>query len=271
MALTISLSSGGAGAPLEGPTPIWRAAPRTTRVTALALSQHEATTCQRAAIVQEKLIEDNNLRPIAFLEHALRVARSVALVRVSGKGSATGFLISSNVLMTNNHVLPDAADASRSQARFNFQLDVAGRLAASEYFACRPDVLFHTSAALDYSVVYVEGDPGARYGVIPLPGQLGVYVGDPVAIVQHPLGEPKQIAMVDNEVAYVDDVLLQYLTDTLPGSSGSPVFNDAWELIALHHSGGWLPEPSTNSTHFRNEGIRIGAIIDDLVRAGIAG
>ncbi len=30
---------------------------------------------------------------------------------------------------------------------------------------------------------------------------------------------------------------LYYTTDTEPGSSGSPCFNDQWELIALHHSG----------------------------------
>jgi V8-like Glu-specific endopeptidase len=57
---------------------------------------------------------------------------------------------------------------------------------------------------------------------------------------------------------------VQYITDTLPGSSGSPVFNDDWRIVALHHSGGNIPEPSTNSIHFRNEGIRIGAILADL-------
>jgi hypothetical protein len=42
-------------------------------------------------------------------------------------------------------------------------------------------------------------------------------------------------------------------------------------LVALHHSGGWLPEPNSSSTHFRNEGILLSAIIDDLVAAGLAG
>ncbi|MCK4825594.1 trypsin-like peptidase domain-containing protein, partial [bacterium] len=73
-----------------------------------------------------------------------------------------------------------------------------------------------------------------------------------------------QIAMNDNEVKYADETIVQYITDTLPGSSGSPVFNDNWQVIALHHSGGSIPEPSTNSIHFRNEGIRIGAVIKDI-------
>ena len=31
--------------------------------------------------------------------------------------------------------------------------------------------------------------------------------------------------------------ILHYSADTEPGSSGSPVFNDEWEMVALHHSG----------------------------------
>jgi hypothetical protein len=33
------------------------------------------------------------------------------------------------------------------------------------------------------------------------------------------------------------DNFVHYRTDTAPGSSGSPVFNDQWEIVALHHSG----------------------------------
>ena len=32
------------------------------------------------------------------------------------------------------------------------------------------------------------------------------------------------------------EVLHHYSTDTEAGSSGSPVFNDQWEVVALHHS-----------------------------------
>ncbi len=67
-------------------------------------------------------------------------------------------------------------------------------------------------------------------------------------------------------MAFVGGGRVQYLTDTLPGSSGSPVFDTDWNLIALHHSGGWLTEPNaaTKSTYYRNEGIAIDSIIQDL-------
>ena len=67
----------------------------------------------------------------------------------------------------------------------------------------------------------VIGNPGAEWGTLPLPGaDVTVDVGDTVFIIQHPNGGPKQIAMAGNQVAYVDARLIQYTTDTLPGSSG---------------------------------------------------
>jgi endonuclease G, mitochondrial len=58
------------------------------------------------------------------------------------------------------------------------------------------------------------------------------------------------------------------VTDTLPGSSGSPVFNLACEAVALHHWGS--PHRQTEDadgrpiTRFANEGIRISAIMVEL-------
>ena len=41
-----------------------------------------------------------------------------------------------------------------------------------------------------------------------------------------------------------------------PGSSGSPVFNQKWQLVALHHASSTKKEA--------NEGIRIDVIIDAI-------
>ena len=85
-------------------------------------------------------------------------------------------------------------------------------------------------------------------------------------IIQHPGGLPKQISFQNNFVQYADATKVQYLTSTLNGSSGSPVFNDKWEVIAVHHAGGELPEPGTELRYLRNEGIAIGTILDNLPR-----
>jgi V8-like Glu-specific endopeptidase len=90
-----------------------------------------------------------------------------------------------------------------------------------------------------------------------------------VNIIQHPAGQSKVIALYHNVVAYVDDRRVQYLTDTLPGSSGSPVFDSQWRVVALHHSGGWLTEPGSKKAFFRNEGIHVHCLRAGVMAAGL--
>jgi V8-like Glu-specific endopeptidase len=46
----------------------------------------------------------------------------------------------------------------------------------------------------------------------------------------------------------------------MPGSSGAPVFNDSWEVIAIHHGGGDLQVNAKGKKRFINEGILMSAI-----------
>src|SRR5262249_23055923 len=48
------------------------------------------------------------------------------------------------------------------------------------------------------------------------------------------------------------DKFAHYETDTEQGSSGSPVFNDQWEVIALHHSG--VPRTNANNQILDRDG-----------------
>ncbi len=256
--------------PVEGPRVVWRSSRETTRGTQEALGACDVKSYQAAVVTSEKLIGDNNLRAIGFLEMGLRLSKAVCLVEVSGFGSGTGFIVAPGLVLTNNHVLPTLDLAKRARMRFNYEEDLNGRLKPSQYFLGDATSFFVTNATLDYSVVAVRGFPELQYGVIPISPVVVPSLGARVNIIQHPSAGPKQIAMVDNEVEYVDDMIAQYLTDTLPGSSGAPVFDDDWHLVALHHSGGWLASPSDNSTHFRNEGILRGAILKDLASRGLA-
>jgi V8-like Glu-specific endopeptidase len=85
-----------------------------------------------------------------------------------------------------------------------------------------------------------------------------------VNIIQHPAGRPKEISFQNNFVEYVGGNVLQYVTSTLNGSSGAPVLNDGWEVVALHHAGGNIPEPATQRRYFRNEGILVERVLADL-------
>jgi V8-like Glu-specific endopeptidase len=78
--------------------------------------------------------------------------------------------------------------------------------------------------------------------------------------VQHPAAEPMQLAIDTQAIIKLNGnaTRVQYRTNTLAGSSGSPCFNKDWELVALHHSG----DPQFSSLHHAefNEGIPLAAI-----------
>ena len=46
----------------------------------------------------------------------------------------------------------------------------------------------------------------------------------------------------------------------MPGSSGSPVFNQNWEVIAPHHAGGDQQTNAQGDRRYVNEGILISRI-----------
>lgn len=209
---------------------------------------------------------DSTLVPISYLEVGLVRARSVAKVRLADGSAGTGFLTANGLLLTNNHVLPDAATAGSAVAMFNYQQTADGLSAPVDERRLLPDDFFKTSEADDWSAVRVEGNPNDAWGTVPLASP-EVRSGDHVNIIQHPSGLPKQISFYANVVVFVGGNRVQYLTDTEPGSSGSPVFDRQWNLVALHHSGGWISEPgdtNPNRHFYRNEGIHIDAIISGL-------
>jgi V8-like Glu-specific endopeptidase len=135
-------------------------------------------------------------------------------------------------------------------------------------YALAPDEFFATSEKDDWTAVRVKGDPASRWGVLSFVSTK-VAADDRVNIIQHAGGGSKQLSFYANVVVFVGEGRVQYLTDTLPGSSGSPVFDRDWRLVAVHHSGGWLVEPgSKDDVYYRNEGILIDVVIAGLKTAG---
>lgn len=212
----------------------------------------------------EKIIGANHLKSIAWLERGLQAARAVCRI-VTPHGLGTGFLVGNDRLLTNYHVLPDAERAARSHAEFNFQEDLRGHLLeVSRYPLLRDD--FKADAELDYALVRVGSYPASPpldgWGSLPLHGGPVPEIGEHVSIIQHPGGGPKQIAAAANQVVNRYEHRLQYTTDTLPGSSGSPVFNDDWKVVALHRAGGNLLINARGDRMFANEGIVVEAILE---------
>jgi len=215
----------------------------------------------------ERIIgKQSSLLPISFLEMGLLCARSVARVELAA-GYGSGFITDNNIFVTNNHVIKDETEASTARIQFNYQQNARGLDLQATNFQLDPGSGFSTSVENDWTLVRVEGDANADWGAIKIE-PVELEKTERVNIVQHPGGGPKQIALYHNIVAYVDERRIQYLTDTLPGSSGSPVFDDRWRVVALHHSGGWILEPGTRKQVYRNEGISIGLVQRAIKEAG---
>jgi endonuclease G len=230
----------------------------------------------------ERLIGDSDLMSINFLDRGRRAAAAVCRIKVPSDGGAwygTGFLVGPRLLLTNNHVLGSADEASQCEVEFGYEHDVDGVLHDPVRFNLRPHEIFYTSPDLDITFVAVtplsdEGVPIERYGRLPLLPVSGKVVGGEwVTIIQHPDSEPKQIAIRASQIIVLDqaavpdidlDRFLHYTTDTEPGSSGAPVFNDQWQVLAVHHKAVPAPQKpgaiANDPVWVANEGVRVSAI-----------
>jgi len=171
-------------------------------------------------------------------------------------------MVSPRVMMTNNHVLGGAAEAGTATVEFDFFEREDGTTGPVSQFHLRPDELFVTDAPLDFTLVAVEstnpaGEDVSSRGWYSLVGPSGkAVVGERLSVIQHPNGDPQKVAVHDNKLAVVEPAndFLPYTTDTQGGSSGSPVLNIHWDLVALHHA----------ATAGGNEGIRVSSIVRRL-------
>ncbi len=213
-------------------------------------------------LVPEVIQRDNDLRPIRFLQIGLLAARAVGKVRITDgpvteEGEATGFMVGPGILITNWHVLKTRDHAAAASVIFDDEDGLDGNPLQANAFRLRPDLLFFSDELLDYALVAVSpktsaGVPLSQYGYLPLfkqTGKLDPLQREAANIIQHPGGGSKKIALRDNYVLEVvpdaidpskKETSLFYGTDTLKGSSGSPVCSDQWYVVALHRGG--VPE-----------------------------
>ncbi len=189
----------------------------------------------------EKIIgSKDNLLTINWLEQALAASKAVCrVVRADGE-SGTGFLTHDGYLFTNHHVLESPEDAAGATIEFNFEVGKTGTVRPlSKYKLDSSD--FRTSPVPQYDFTKVKvidsGDrPLKDWGYLEFDPSAMPAIGEPVTIIQHPSGGDKRIALRANEVVEQKAQYLYYTTDTEPGSSGSPVFNRDWKVVALHHA-----------------------------------
>jgi endonuclease G len=255
----------------------WRAAePDHERLKAFNTRRLTATAFAGA----ESVVGDTqDFQGATFLPDGARLRRAVAYVEVNdarGSTAGSGFLVSPRLFLTNFHVIRDVAAARSAQITFDREMTRGGSPGASTMYLLSPDdfALFSEIDQFDYALLAVgQRSSGTAdltaLAYCPLLNTPDRHVlGMNVNIIQHPLGLPKMIAIRNNILTARTERTLLYETDTDHGSSGSPVFNDSWDVVALHHWGEPFREPrDENGQPFPinvNEGIRISALYLDL-------
>jgi V8-like Glu-specific endopeptidase len=87
-------------------------------------------------------------------------------------------------------------------------------------------------------------------------------------IVGHPLGQVIAFSFDNNKVEHLENdqsdgspVRIYYGTPTARGNSGSPVFNERWEIIGVHHVGNARVDTADPSKPIiANEGVLMSSV-----------
>jgi hypothetical protein len=235
-----------------------------------------------------------------FREKMAVVEGQVCRVELGGNAAGTGFLVGPDAVLTNYHVLRAVFEGGTVAGkvvtcRFDYRVLADGsrvegvavglhptdwRLDASPNSPAEltkfPDNPPPKPDELDYALVRLArrvgdepaapkgGEGSPRRGWLTLPQVAPAFVPkNPLMIAQYPDGKPLKLAVDTDSVIGLNagGTRVRYATNTDPGSSGSPVFDLDWNLVALHHLG----DPAYDHPPAYNQGVPI-----DKVRARIA-
>lgn len=230
------------------------------------------------------------LDPAKFRRSIAEAEVRTARIEIGGKAKGTGFLIGPEMLMTNWHVVEGGVDGGLARfdqtadndgrtVKFATEWKVAGSPHDTEANELLPDgpaegtwdfaIIRLAEPVGDQAIGYdpskPEADKRSFYSL-----DWGPYEFDatePLLILGHPRGGPIQLSHASPGGARFTSLRsrVRYDTNTDGGSSGSPVFNRDFRVVALHHLGSKGAGPG-----LFNQGVPI-ARIGNALRTQLAG
>lgn len=190
---------------------------------------------------------------VGKLQRGLRLANAVCRVAFTDRATTgTGVLVAADLILTNYHILSQQAFTDQAQLaeiakavvfEFGFVSEEHDTPVKPDTFAIdanQPVVSWSPPTELDYVLLRVEPRITAAGYIEPLPLCSTVPLPAPkegLNLLQHPEGNLMQVSLSASGVFRVDPARhrIWYVNRTQGGSSGSPCFNQNWEMVALHH------------------------------------
>jgi endonuclease G len=220
------------------------------------LSDKEMAAGRDELGLERKIGKTNDILSVEFLEAGLLASKSIGRLNVLfGDASGTAFHVGHQVLITNHHVFNDPGFAEACEFELNVEENKIGAPKKIYGYSLAPGRFFLANKELDFTLVAFtdpigDSPPIDSFGWhVLLDVQGKIRIGDPVNIIQHPNGNEKAIVVHNSHFLHLEngtnsEHFCWYSGDTKKGSSGSPVFNNRWEVVALHHKA--VPKTNRN-------------------------
>ncbi len=219
-----------------------------------------------ASITPQSITPPNQLESILNQSNNMKLlGKSVARLRfIASNGKAyvcSAFLVSKDLLMTNNHCINTESEMRSCLVDFDFDAS------SSPTTDRRLRELVITNQALDFSLVRLTNAVDTERSFLKLANRPQT-ARQTLIIIQHPGGKPKFISRTDcsvvaPQVKGVTEQLTDFnhTCDTEGGSSGSPVLDNAadFNVVGLHHLGFLL---GGSGDTYVNRAVRISLILE---------
>ncbi len=251
----------------------------------------------------ERILGTRGALTHTWIENMVRCGRSVGQIRrrVDNQGFGTCFIVRGRdivealgdelFLLTNEHVVSanselnrDGHSLLRDQASVHFEL-LAQDHSNGQLAVNMEDVVWCSGRTNhDATLLRVTGLPSTA-AHLPLASTLPVLSADDpqwVYAIGHPGGRSLSYSIQESKLLDYEGrspgfgpaykpARIHYTTPTEGGSSGSPVFNDNWDVIALHHAGAqYMPRPNGQpGTQPANQGIVMTSIQNAVRHSGV--
>jgi V8-like Glu-specific endopeptidase len=231
------------------------------------------------------------LDPAVFRCKIAEAEMRVARIDIGGHAIGTGFLVGESLLLTNWHVVENGV--AGAVTLFDHKVAAPGAVAvAGRSIPFGNDWLVASSGhdaipveqgedgpplgTWDFALVRLAEPvgaqtigPGQKRGHYTLDGGLYDFnTAEALFIMGHPNGDPMRLSqgVPANAKRTKFSNRVRYWTNTEGGSSGSPVFNKDWRIVAQHHATGPTVDPSKFDLQTKdfNQGVPISGIVQEL-------